>query len=61
MSDNIWIEQNWEHELANDNLYSIERQKDIERSYQEWQERKPAIVKLLNLIKRKYERNFNNI
>ena len=57
MSDNKWIEQDWEHEFQKDEIYSIERQKDIERSWQEWEEKKPAIIKVLTQIKKKDEQH----
>jgi hypothetical protein len=43
-----WFE-NWEH--PNDHIYAMERQKDIEASWQQWEQeqannKKPAIIKI---------------
>lgn len=49
-----WFED-WEH--PNDHIYAIERQKDIEAAWQQWEEeqvnkkRKPAKIKIVNLTK----------
>ena len=46
-----WVNQDWEY--PNDEMYAIERQKDIEVSWQQWEEeqvskrRKPALIKVL--------------
>ena len=46
-----WILEDWEH--PNDHIYAMERQKDIESSWQQWEEeqdrnkRLPAIIKVL--------------
>ena len=46
-----WMLQDWEY--LNDHIYAMERQKDIEASWQEWEEeqvsknRKPAIIKIV--------------
>ena len=46
-----WVLQDWEY--PNDHIYAMERQKDIEASWQEWEEeqvnkkRKPAIIKIV--------------
>jgi hypothetical protein len=46
-----WVLQDWEY--PNDYIYAIERQKEIEASWQEWEEeqvsknRKPAIIKIV--------------
>ena len=45
-----WGLEDWEH--PNDHIYAVERQKDIEVSWQQWEEeqqsrnRKPAIIKI---------------
>ena len=46
-----WVLQDWEY--PNDYIYAIERQKEIEASWQQWEEeqvsknRKPAIIKIV--------------
>ena len=46
-----WMLQDWEY--PNDYIYAIERQKEIEASWQQWEEeqvskkRKPAIIKIV--------------
>jgi hypothetical protein len=46
-----WVLQDWEY--PNDHIYAIERQKEIEASWQQWEEeqvnkkRKPAIIKIV--------------
>ena len=48
-----WLMQDWEY--PNDHIYAMERQKDIESSWQEWEEeqnRKPAAIKVLIPIKK---------
>ena len=48
-----WVLQDWEY--PNDYIYAIERQKEIEASWQQWEEeqvsknRKPAIIKIVKL------------
>ena len=44
-----WFED-WEY--PNDHVYAMERQKDIEASWQQWEEqdRKPATIKVLTPI-----------
>jgi len=45
-----WGMEDWEH--PNDHIYAIERQKDVEASWQQWEEeqerknRLPAIIKI---------------
>lgn len=45
-----WGLEDWEH--PNDHIYTIERQKDVEASWQQWEEeqerknRLPAIIKI---------------
>lgn len=45
-----WGLEDWEH--PNDHIYAVERQKDIEASWQQWEEeqqsrnRLPAIIKI---------------
>jgi hypothetical protein len=48
-----WILEDWEY--PNDHIYAIERQKDIEASWQQWEEeqlskKKPAIIKVVKPI-----------
>jgi len=49
-----WILEDWEH--PNDHIYAMERQKDIESSWQQWEEeqdrkkRLPAIIQVLTPI-----------
>lgn len=48
---------NWseDYEYPNDHIYAMERQKDIEVAWQQWEEeqdsknRKPAIIKIIKL------------
>ena len=46
-----WVLQDWEY--PNDHIYAIERQKEIEASWHQWDEeqvsknRKPAIIKIV--------------
>lgn len=46
-----WVLQDWKY--PNDHIYAMERQKDIEASWQQWEEeqvtkkRKPAIIKIV--------------
>jgi len=48
-----WLAQDWEY--PNDHIYAIERQRDIEVSWQQWEEeqasknRKPAIIKIITI------------
>ena len=50
-----WSED-WEY--PNDHIYAMERQKDIEASWQQWEEeqaskrRKPAIIKVVKPLKK---------
>lgn len=55
MTDNKWIEQDWEFELQKDKIYFIERQRDIELSWQEKEKkfRLPAKIRILNFLKNK--------
>lgn len=46
MTDNKWIEEDWEREFLKDEIYSIEKKMDLLASWQE-EEYKPAIVKLI--------------
>ena len=45
-----WVWEDWEY--PNDHIYAMERQKDIEASWQQWEEeqavknRLPAIIKI---------------
>lgn len=48
-----WVLEDWEY--PNDHIYAMERQKDIETSWQQWEEeqmskRLPAIIKVLTPI-----------
>ena len=51
-----WLAQDWEH--PNDHIFAIERQKDIEVSWQKWEEeqesknRLPATIKVLTPVKK---------
>jgi hypothetical protein len=43
-----WVIEDWEY--PDDEIYAIERQKDIEYSWQQWEENKnrlPAIIKVI--------------
>lgn len=43
-----WLLQDWEYTC--DEVYALERQKEVEASWQEWEEnrkRKPAIIKVV--------------
>jgi len=55
MTDNKLIEQDWEFELQKDKIYFIERQRDIELSWQEKEKkfRLPAKIRILNFLKNK--------
>lgn len=47
-----WSIEDWEY--PNDYMFAIERQKDIEASWQQWEEdqiREPAIIKVVKPIK----------
>lgn len=50
-----WLIEDWEY--PNDVIYAVERQKDIESSYQKWEEeqesknRLPAIIKVVKPIR----------
>jgi hypothetical protein len=43
-----WLLEDWEY--TNDEIYAVERQKEMEATWQEWEEnhkRKPAIIKVV--------------
>ena len=54
-----WVLQDWEY--PNDHIYAIERQKEIEASWHQWEEeqvsknRKPAIIKIVKLTENETE------
>ena len=60
-----WVLQDWEY--PNDHIYAIERQKEIEASWQQWEEeqvsknRKPAIIKIVKPIVNEIERKPSTI
>lgn len=51
-----WTLEDWEMEFQKDEAYALERQKDIERSWEEWEykNKKPAKIKLI-IKKKKHE------
>ena len=60
-----WVLQDWEY--PNDYIYAIERQKEMEASWQQWEEeqvsknRKPAIIKIVKPIVNEIERKPSTI
>lgn len=60
-----WVLQDWEY--PNDHIYAIERQKEMEASWQQWEEeqvsknRKPAIIKIVKLTENEIERKPSTI
>ena len=60
-----WVLQDWEY--PNDHIYAIERQKEMEASWQQWEEeqvsknRKPAIIKIVKPIVNEIERKPSTI
>jgi hypothetical protein len=60
-----WVLQDWEY--PNDHIYAIERQKEMEASWQQWEEeqvsknRKPAIIKIVKLTENETERKPSTI
>ena len=46
-----WVNQDWEY--PNDEMYAIERQKDIEVSWQQWEEEesKNRLPATINIVK----------
>lgn len=57
-----WSIEDWEY--PNDEVYAIERQKDIEASWRQWEEdnnRKPAIIKVITPIKNEAKRKSKSI
>ena len=55
----------WEHEAQKDYIFAIERQRDIEASWQEWEhnKRKPANIQTNEIFSRRssFRRNFKKI
>jgi len=55
--------EDWEY--PDDEIYAIERQKDIEYSWQQWEENKnrlPAIIKIITpILKNENQRNTRTI
>jgi len=58
-----WILQDWEHEYFKDEIYAIEKQKQIEIEWQQWEDeqlsknKKPAIIKVLTPVKNETTNN----
>jgi hypothetical protein len=64
-STNFVSSIDWEHEAQKDYIFAIERQRDIEASWQEWEhnKRKPANIQTNEIFSRRssFRRNFKKI